>query len=338
MTRSFTTETLENNTIIKINNLMPKKIKTETKEVDLKDGFLLMVRENNKLMAIQDLGFEPTDREIGIMKQYISLWGGGEDINIRNGILEMEIPQFLKPFVDEVYEQPGCRITPNLLRVGGDVFLSVEYPEVLAQKVASIVKEFIEQDDLFQKEVIEAGKKQQGIPVLLRMYKNTGHDLGDFVMVTTVWELDDKIRENENQGVFSNTGSYVPKSFVDNSNDKLIFKKNESEIFGSAEHIVVDKENKIVEFTVSSRFFSDFFNNVAKVYTGPIFMHPVVMKSKQITYLIIERRREEIFLKALQEHWKLDARKDHFNYIQSVDRLDHVHQEFEKRNEKESGK
>lgn len=331
---SYFTETLDNNIIIRIHNLMPKKIGTGESYSNLKDGFLLMVRENRHLMAIQDLGFEPNEEEINNMEQYISAWGGGENISIQNGILEMEIPQFLLPFADRIFDEPGCRITPNLLRIGGDVFLSVEYPQCLAEKVAGIVDEFMGQDHLFKKEITYVGKKQQGIPVLLRMYKEAGHELSDFVMVTTVWELDESIKRDENQGVFGNRGNYVPKGFVNDSNDKLIFRKDDREIHGFADHTVVDPVNNIVEFSVSSNFFTDFFNRVAKIYTGPIFMHPVVEENRQITYLIVEKRRQEIFLRGLQEHWKLEARREHTNLILSVERLDHVHEEFEERKQK----
>lgn len=332
---NFLDETLEKDTIIRIHNLMPRKLVSGERTIELRDGFLLMVREGSELMAIQDLGFEPSETEAKQLKKYISDWGGGENISIQNGILEMEFPQFLKPMVNAIFQTPGCRITPNLLRLGGDVLLSIEYPKILTEEVNKMVLDFLSQEHLFKKELVYDGPKKRGIPVLLEMYKDAGHSLSDFVVVTTAWEFDEKTRREENQGVFLNTGFYVPKGYVDGSSDTLIFHKNEKSILGSANYTVVDPQKNIVEFNVSSNFFNDFFTRVAKVYTGPIFMRPVVQDSKQITHHIIEKRREKIFLKAIQEHWRLEVRKDHINYIQSVESLDYVQKELDGQGRKE---
>lgn len=326
---NFITETLNKTSVIKIHNLMPKKIMTKGLKSELKDGFLFMSNENGRLMALQNLGFDPTEYELKHLKEHISAWGGGENVSVENGILEMELPRFLNPFVEMINNMPGCRVAPNMLRIKGDVYLSVEYPESFTRQISKIILEFLSTDHLFQKVLVYTGSVVTGIPILLRLYQEAGNTLTNFRMITTSWEFDQKNIFDENEGVFSNTGSFLPKSFGNVNEDHLIFRKNKDEVTGKAPHTVVDAENKIVEFKVSSKFYSDYFNQVVKKYSGPVFMHLTVTEKKLTTFNIIDVSHQDLFLRGLKKHWSLESRKNHINYIESVEYLEDVFHRFE---------
>lgn len=321
---------LESITILKIHNLMPKRIGDSKKGSKLKDGFLLLARENDKFMTVQNLGYIPDETEINHIKKHISLWGGGDIVEIHNGILKMELPAFMKPFIEKIFDTPGCRISPNLLRIEDDVYLSIEFPDVISEKVEKITKEFLEADYIFEKEMLATGHKTPGVPPLLKIYEQAGHSLKDFVLITTVWEFNDDQKLNQNEGVFTNIGEYVPKGFINGADDLIIYKKAYSEVSGNSAYTEVDKSRNILEFRVKSQFFSDFYNQIIAKYTGPIFMHPIVSESMQKSYYIIGSDRKELFLEGIKKHWSLEARKDHANRVESVESLDKAFASFDR--------
>lgn len=315
-------KTLGKTTIIMIHNLMPKKIVAKDTDSSLKDGFLFMVKEKDRIMALQNLGFDPTEAELNHLRKHISAWGGGETVLVENGVMQMEIPQFLAPFVEKIRNIPGCRVAPNLLRIQGDVYICLEYPDALTEEISKAVLEFLTTDHLFEKKLIYSGYNNQGIPYLLKLYKEHGNKLSDFSLITNVWEFDPKTKQSENQGVFTNLGSFLPKCFMDGKKDQLIFKLEKKVITGNATHEIVDPDNNIVEFAISSSFYSDFCNQVLKKYSGPVFMHLLVTENKLITRNIIKAQHQNLFLKGLQAHWSLNPRKHHKNYVDSVINLE----------------
>lgn len=317
----FSYETLRRCSVIQIHDLLPKKIKTSDFNSSPRDGFLFLARTESKLLVYQNLGFEPTEIEIKNLKKYISTWGGGENAEISNGVLEMELPSFLIPFENELNSIPGCRISPNLLRIEGDVYLTVEYHDTVNREVSEAIMKFISGDHLFKKKLIYTGTQSDGLPYILKLYKENGNSLDNLFMITTVWEFEENQIKTQNLGVFQNTGNYLPKCFVNGVKDELIFKVDNLEILGSANYRVVDAEEKIVEMEVTSRFFSDFYNEVIRKYSGPIFCHMEVSETEQTSYYLVEMDHQTLFMKGLLNHWKKDARVDHKNYIKSAEKL-----------------
>lgn len=318
----FSTETLGKCTVIKIHNLLPKKLKATDIDSKLKDGFLFLASVGEKLLVYQNIGEEATGLEVSQLKKFISNWGGGERVEIRNGILEMELPSFLVPFHNRINEIPGCRVYPNLLRMDGDVYLCIEYHETASNEVSKAVMDFLSEDHIFEKELIYSGIQGGKLPYLLNIYRENGNSLGDFMVIRTVWEFRDGQEKTGNQGVFQNIGTYVPKCFVHDSTDKLIFRNAGHGTMGDAPHHLVDENRNIVEFDVKSRFYSDFYNEVIRNYSGPIFMHMEVQESRQVSYHVVERKQQNLFIKGLLGHWNRQSRKDHVNYIDMAQRLD----------------
>lgn len=317
----FSNETLRNCTIIRIQNLLPKKIKISDVNSELKDGFMFLARDESRLLAYENLGFFPTKLETDILKKFIKNSGGGESVEVRNEVLEMELPSFLTPFYSEIETIPGCRVSPNLLRIGGDVFFTIEYHETVRKQVSDAVMRFISADHIFDKKLVYTGKQGDKLPYVLQLYEQNGNDLDNFFMITTVWEFDPEQIRSQNSGVFQNIGNYVPKCFVNDSRDKLIFKTESLEIKGEGKYVVIDENERIIEVEIKSKFFSDFYNEVIRKYSGSIFCHMEVSQTMQTSYYIVDMKYQNLFLKGIHNNWKRDARSDHTNYISSARKL-----------------
>lgn len=313
--RVFSFETLDRCAVIKIKDLLPRKIKTSEINSSLKDGFLFLAKSGDRYLVHENLGFEFTSVEAEHLKKFISTWRGGEDVTIENGVVEIEIPSFLVPFIDGVNAIPGCRVSPNLLRVGGDVCMYLEFHETSRARLSSLLMEFLASEHLFEKELVYIGRQEGRIPYILKMYLDLGNSLGDLFVISTIWEFRNGEEQNQNQGVFLNSGNYVPKSFVDGTSDRLIFMVENSEIQGDAPYETVDSTNGVFEFEVRSRFFSDFYREVIRSYSGPIFCHMTVSGKYHTTYYVVEKSKQARFLAGLNNNWKRKARENHVNYL-----------------------
>ncbi len=314
----FSNETLESCTIIKIENLMPKDLGLSEGNSVIRDGFMFIFRDGKGLRAYMNLGFEPTEAEKESMSNFLMTWGGGEHSEVHNTILEMEFPEFVKPFYERLNAIPGCRIDPNVYHSSGDVYVSVEYNRSVAKEVNHTITDFLIRDHLFSKKLIYSGPQNSVLPCLLQMYASNGNSLGNFLLVKTVWEFDPEQIKGQNDGVLQNVGTYVPKEFSEGQKEALIFKTGGSELKGNSKGQVVSKEDNIVEFNVKSRFFMDFSREVIRRYSGPIFLHIELAEERQVSYYIVERELQIPFLKGLTEYWGKPVRSDHVNYIETA--------------------
>lgn len=318
----FSNETLDHCTVIKISKVMPKKLIIVDPNSELRDQFLFVARDKSGLKVYMDLGFEPTPIEKETLKGFLKTWGGSENLKTDNTILEIEFPKFLVPFYENLSAIPGCRVSPNMLHSHGDVYLNIEFDKSVIRRVNDAVLDFLAKDHLFPKELIYSGPQNNGLPYLLRLYEKFGNHLGDFVLIKTVWEYDVDQIKAQNQGVLQNNGNYVPKQFSNEPFDFLIFRMYDFQIRGGAQYSVINPSKNLVEFQVKSSFFSDFFNEVIKRYTGPIFFHIEIKDEKQISYYLVDKKTHISFIKGIKEHWKKPARSDHVNYIEAVESLD----------------
>ncbi|MCL4336250.1 MAG: hypothetical protein M1344_03350 [Candidatus Thermoplasmatota archaeon] len=318
----FSSETLPRCAIIKISDLLPKRIRVFDNSTDLKDGFLFLGRSGKKLLVYQNLGFDITDQDREHLIKFISTWGGGETVEIRNGILEMELPSFLVPFLNEINSIAGSRVSPNLLRISGDVYICVEFHDNARVKVSNTVMDFASKNHIFEKNVVYMGKQPTEMPYLLKIYADSGNNLEDLTLVNSIWEFTDEQIVNQNLGVFQNQGSFVPKHFIDDTQDILIFKMEKPQVLGNGKHEIVDPSENMVEIAVTSKFFSDFYNEVIKGYSGPLFYQAEVTGKSLTTHFLVESDLTSQFLKGLLNHWKKEVRADHRNFIYCIQKFD----------------
>ncbi len=314
----FSKEVLDCCSVIKIANLMPRKLNLADSNSVVRDGFLFITRDSTGLKAYMNLGFEPTQAEKDSLHNFLASWGGGEKSDVHNTILEMEFPGFVIPFYERINSIPGCRVDPNVFHSKGDVYVSVEYHRSVAKEVNDIIIDFLTKDHIFSKNFIYSGPQPKGLPYLLELYAKNGNSLEQFLLVSTAWKYHPEEIRKQNEGVMQNLGKYVPKEFSDGGSQKLIFKTEVPSIKGNAKSEVVSQEDNLVEFQIKSKFFMDFSNEVIKRYTGPIFLQLEITLEKQISYYIVENSLHIQFLKGISENWKRPARSDHINYVESL--------------------
>lgn len=320
----FSNETLDSCTVIKIDNLMPKKLSLADANSVVRDGFMFISRDSRGLKAYMNLGFEPTEHEKEGLRNFLMSWGGGEESEVYNTILELEFPQFVIPFYERLNAIPGCRVDPNVYHSNGDVYVSVEYHRSIAKKVNDVITEFLVRDHLFSKRFVYSGPQSPGLPYLMQLYARNGNSLGNFLLIKTAWMYDPEQIKTQNEGVLLNMGKYLPKEFSEGQSEKLIFRTEDRSIKGNSKGDVVSQEDNLVEFQVKSKFFIDFSNEVIKRYSGPIFLHLELTQGKQSSYYVVEKTLQIPFLKGLTENWNKPARADHVNFIESVISLDEV--------------
>lgn len=308
-------QTLDKCAVICIHDLLPRKLATSVTDNIGDSGFLLLSKEGEKLVVHENLGFSLNQDEMTQVKKFFYTWGGGQGVNITNGVLEMELPTFLAPFVNEINSSVGCRVSPNLLRIGGDVYIYAEFDEAVGPQVSKTVIDFLSKDHLFEKDLIYIGNEDPRMPTILRMYMDSGYDIDDLFLISTIWEFREGQQKTQNEGVFRNIGNYIPKGFVNGSQDKLIYRLEGDDILGNAPYEWVNREKKLAEFKVRSKFFSDFYNYVIKLYSGPVFCDMQVTNGYHKTYYIVEKERHLEFIKGVKNHWNRSARSDHINYI-----------------------
>ncbi len=318
----FSSETLPRCAVIKISDLLPKRIRVFDNSNDLKDGFLFLGKTGKKLLVYQNLGFDVTEQDREHLKKFILTWGGGETVEIRNGILEMELPSFLVPFLNEINSIAGSRVSPNLLRISGDVHICIEFHDAARVKVSEAVMEFASRNHIFEKNIVYMGKQPAEMPYLLKMYADSGNSLKDLTLVTSVWEFTDEEVAKQNLGVFQNQGSFVPKYFIDDTQDKLIFRLDNPQVLGNGKYETVDPSDNMVEIAVTSKFFSDFYNEVIKGYSGPLFYQAEVTGKSLATHFLVESELTSQFVKGIRNHWKREVRADHRNFIHSLQKFD----------------
>lgn len=308
-------QTLGKCAVIRIHDLMPKKLNSALHNSSAGSGFMLMSQDDDKLMVTESVGFSVSHEEIEQVKKFFYTWGGNGNVSLSNGILGLELPSFLLPFFNEINSIPGTRVSPNLMRSGGDVYLYIEFDDSVIDRVSKSIMAFLSRDFLFEKDLIYIGNDNQEMPMILRMYLDSGYDIGNLFLVTTVWQFRDGQQKTQNEGVFQNRGNYIPKAFVNGSRDKLIFQLDNEEIQGKAPYEWVDRKKHLAEIDVKSHFFSDFYNYVIKEYSGPVICSMQVTENFHRTHYIIEKDRHIQFLKGLQNHWNGQARSDHVNYV-----------------------
>jgi hypothetical protein len=214
-------------------------------------------------------------------------------------------------------------MSPVTLQRAGSVYVSIEFHESQSQKVSDRILDFVTEEAPYERNLVHYGLNTSGLPYLLNLYLSFGNAPGNLALVKTRWAINKEEIASENQGVFQNSGIFIPKQFVDDESDRLIWRMDQPGIMGDAPHTVVDESEHIVEINVRSRFFSDFYANVIKGYSGAIFSGLKCENGTLVNYFIVERQALQRFLEGLNRHWNLPARKHHSNFLAEVDDLSH---------------
>ena len=307
--------------VLELHAVHPKFLKIGERSMGEEDHFHVIGREAGKWFFYRRIKQELTVEEKRLLKERSSSFKMTFDPQSPSNIIRMSIPDFQGQFYDDINSIPGCRVSPITFQRSGNVYVSIEFHGSQSQKVSDRILDFITEEAPYERNLVHYGLNPTGLPYLLNLYLSLGNDPRNLVLVKTRWIIDKEGIASENQGIFQNTGSFIPKQFDDGESDKLIWRMDRPGIMGDALHTVVDDAEHIVESDVRSKFFSDFYANVIRGYSGAIFFGLRCENGTLVDYFIVERPALQRFLEGLYRHWNLPARKHHSNYLVEVDDL-----------------
>jgi hypothetical protein len=304
--------------VLKLNEVHPKFLTVGEMRIGEKDHFHLIGREKGVWFFYRRIEQKLTAKEIKSLQEYSRKIGMVYEVTPSTGIIKMEIPKFQGEFNNEINNITGCRVSPITFQSGGNVFISIEFAGNRAKEVSDKILDYVNTDYPYGRDIIYIGPRQGEMPYLLNLYSSMGNSLHDLTLIKTRWAFKENEVTTENEGIFQNTGEFIPKQFVDDETDELIWQTKSKKVTGRAQLDMVDEEELIVEMKVRSRFFSDFYRSVIREYCGAIFSGFKCDERGMTSYYIVEKRAQQDFLRGLQKHWNLEGRRHHSNCLLEV--------------------
>ncbi len=307
--------------VVEVKDLIPEHIKiTDLKEPG-RDHFHFMVKVDNGWFLYQNVGRRLSDQEIRPLNEYLKSIDSKSGAVSKGDMLQIGLPSQSWDAINGITATPGCRISPNVLQKGGDLYFLVEFHESAIPKASSLILDFVSNVEEIESNLIYYGKEQNGLSKLLSYYFSETDPLDNFLFVKTGWNFDSETVKIENEGVFQNNGTFIPKYFENNGRISMIAKLENSTVLGSASHITVDESERLYEFQFSSHFMKDFYENVVEQYSGPVFYRMKVEPGKLTNYYIVETSKKINFFKSLSRHWMMPHRGNHENIVEQVETL-----------------
>ncbi len=309
---------LRNCAVLELLGVQPKFLKIGDMRIGEQDHFHVIGKERGIWFLYRRITQQLTDEEKKMLVERISSINMTFDPYSTSNIIRMSIPDVQGQFYDDINNLPGCRVSPITLQNAGNVYVSIEFHESQSQKVSDLILDFIMKDAPYDRNLVHYGLNPGDLPYLLNLYTSLGNAPSNLALVKTRWVLDKETIASENHGIFQNSGIFIPKQFADDESDKLIWRMDQPGIKVDALHTVIDDFEHLVEMSVKSRFFSDFYANVIRSYCGATFFGIKCEENTLNNYFIVERHALERFLEGLNRHWNLPARRHHYNYLVEV--------------------
>lgn len=304
--------------VLELQEVNPKFLSAGEIHVGEKDHFHLLGNEGEKWFFYRRLRNELNSEERQHLYEHSERIGMELELDAPTNIIKMAIPEFQGKLYTTVNKMVGCRISPVTFQKEGNVFISIEFSNNRRREVSEVLMDYISEELPFKRRLAYLGPSRENVPYLLNMYSAAGNSLGDLVLVKTKWVFRDDEKRSDVGGVFQNKGILVPKQYVDGGTDELIWRLDSLNVKGNNAYEVVDPSNYIVEMTVKSRYFSDFYRNLVRGYCGVSFFGLRCDNDALENYFIVEKHTLQSFLQGLQMQWSSEARKNHHNYLVEV--------------------
>ena len=301
-----------------MHRVQPKYLKAKEVHIGEADHFHFIAKEGNQWLFYRNAGKDLSTNEQKALQDYAKSVGISEEIRYMNGLLQMVIPDHQGKFYDSINEIRGCRVMPTTLQKNGDIYFCIEFHENSMKSVSDKILDFVQTEGPYRKTIFYMGRQKSNLPYLLNLYTLFGNSLQDFSLIKTRWEFNEGDITSGNDGVFQNHGIFVPKKFVDGENDTLIWSMENADMNTSANYEIVDSEDHVVETRIKTKFFADFYNNVGKRYSGPVFYGAKCDGAGLSNYYIVEKRVQSMFLTGLNNHLNRPGRVRHKNYLMEI--------------------
>ncbi len=225
-------------------------------------------------------------------------------------------------FLNSLAETDGVVIYSVVLFGLEDTLITIKYPESVATQVSELLLNYTDSAK-FSVEILSLTREENNsIPSFFKFHNLIKFNYSNLVLVQTRWIMSEEEMKNENLGIFQNQMAFQYKYFDPESSNivgEFNSNINEKDIRSNADFkILEDKKDRLVEFKVKSKYFTDFYNNIINPMNGPFFYWGY---SNGKGTLEIPSRDQNEFLKGINNHWSEPSRAKHRNMIMRVENI-----------------
>lgn len=246
-----------------------------------------------------------------------------------NKLVRRKIFEISQKFYNGVFEIPGTVISPMAGLNSKYTVIGIKYPRSQSQKVTELIMNYIDNSRI-DVSILYLDNEDDMEPFFLKLMKILGIKLNEYVLIKTVWNMDDMNMLHENHGIFQNDMTFEPK-ICDPDNPGLIAtinkEKYKGKVMGNAPFSIVGdfENNYVVEFKLGSKWFKDFYNDIIHPMGGE-FYYWGHSNGKGIleNYYVIRKDNLSTFMNGLRKHWNEKSRAEHRNMIERVENLDNI--------------
>ncbi|BAB59568.1 TVG0411609 [Thermoplasma volcanium GSS1] len=222
--------------------------------------------------------------------------------------------------IDRLAGIDGLVLYPVISIGNNELIMVFEYPEEASDEVSRMILDYVNKAPL-PAEIIKMEMKKPGDkPSLFKAIELKGIDPSSVLILHTRWFM--KLEEFDRQvgGIFRNLMAFRIKKF-DRDAFQLIAEVFGNELKFDGQYKVYRKSEKsqIVQFTLNTGWFKDFFDDVIKVFMGPVDYWGYSDGIGNVdNYFMIRKSDQADFLKALGKHWKNPIRYYHRNRLMEI--------------------
>ena len=303
--------------IVKFNSIFPKYLQAKDIRIGEVDNFALLGKRNDRWNLYRRVPQDLSDGERTALVDF-AIKHGLNSFKLNGKTMSVSMPDEFSSFLDSINAIIGCRVSPVCLQSNGDIYLCVEFEMTQSSIVSKVIMDYLRSKHEMDVNLFFYGKHTGKLPYIFNIYQKLGNDLGNLTLVETRWDFNNSNISVENEGLFLNQGILMPKQFSDSNNESIIMRLDSPEVKGSIEASHVPGGSQIIETSLKTSFFNDFFLNVIIEYSGPIFYAAKCDSTGLTNCYIVESKAKDSFLQGLFKHWSLKGRHEHVNFLMQV--------------------
>lgn len=311
---------LDSRAIIRLHAFFPGYLLAKDIRGGEADNFCMLGKRNSRWYLYRRFAQSLSSNEKAALTDYFT----GNDFQtaeLHDKTVTVSMSDLISDFLDRINGISGCRLSPVSLQTKGDIYLCVEFEMSQSREVSSAVLGFITSYRRLDASLVYYGKYISNIPYILRMYLEKGNSPTRLTHVETRWEFMDAGIEVENEGLFMNRGTIIPKQFSDSSSETIVMRLDSPEVKGGIHATHTYPGSRVVEILLKSGFFRDFYLNVILEYSGPIFYSSRCDGTGLTNNFIIDSAAKDSFIFGLFRNWSQERRVRHVNFITQVRNL-----------------
>lgn len=237
---------------------------------------------------------------------------------LRDNIIETKLPTLIENYLDNLAKQRGVVIEGTIVREMDSAYMLFYFADNNYEFIGSITMQLLTELNGIG-EIIYMGSLdyEEDIPYFYYFAQTKGINASNFRLMHTKWEFDGNELNEENEGIFTNSGLFYPKYFSKyNVNLVLVQDRNNEMKRRICEEVEASDENTIYECAIKSSWFTDFHDKIISRKVGAVTTWWSSDGNTHLdSYYIIYDRMSMSFLSALNELYTMDSRKNHRNII-----------------------